>query len=889
MSKLLKQLPSLSKLVSLLFICLLIFSQAEGIATAYSDEGLNAIKTNTPHYLEGYCQLDGGGNAAPLNGTDNISKIYNYFIGKGLPDFQAAGIMGSMKGESGFEPQRAQGIFDRLVDADHWQEAKGGGWGLVQWTPGSKMIDPVKAAGKDPNDLSVQLDYLWGQLNNKWPDGWPGGPPSGGFNEKAAGDELKASQDLTAATVAFELKYERHAPPPQPERVVEAQKVLDLAKAGGTGGGTNSDPIYILGDSITARSATKYKSVFPNAIISARVGRSWISGGQEDSFNTGTQGPANTALSTDAAVIKEKAVKTVIVALGTNGFENGNPIDEIIKQVGETAPGAKIYWVNVASAVPGSVPAFNAALKQRQDAGKITVVDWAKVVDPTGDGTNNPKQILDDRTHPHIDNVPNTQKTGVDMLVELVSGALGSGGGGTAAGSGKCECNPSNSASNSGISNSSDVTDLSYTDDSRGGRPVGVSVWKPDGAGKHPLVMFAPGRNQNSKADGYYKRYLKAIASQGFVVAGLNFSDNNNPGAAPSDADDVKFAIDKVLAEEQFKTSIDPSAIGMIGHSDGGFVAGLVGYADNKKDSRIRAVILENGGGYAGYTYASGPALLGMLGTNDADNAGAVTNAYNSIKTPYNALAKFKGADHDQYIVSDTSEYKDGVDAITAAFLNRILKSQANSENGLNKVAETYKDKLDFESKTSNEIDAAAKATADDAATAAACAGSGGGNVEGLSATILAYAWPEYRASYKPQMPAYQEVVKNAKAKDQFIGGNQYPGDDCGGFVTRALVDSGFLPGYNNGGLVSKGASNTWGNQIPWADANMQLIGQVTSSSQLQPGDVAFDSDGGHTWMFVGKIDGFKSEIASASFDDRAPMAGTEGITYNGARWYRKK
>lgn len=864
------------RLVSLLLVFLMLFSSGEALAQTYNAAQLNAIKTNTPRHLPGACKVDSG-PATPLSGDDNIAKIYNYLIGKGLKDFQAAGIMGNMHHESGFEPKRAQGIFDRLVEPKDWAQAKGGGYGLVQWTLGSKMVDPVTAAGKDAGELSVQLDFLWGQLNNKWPEGWPGQAPSTGFNEKAAGDAVKASEDITEATVAFELQYERHAGGPQPDRVVEAQKILDRLKGSGGGGS-----IYILGDSITARSATKYKEAFPDAVISARVGRSWSGGGQEDNANTGTQGPANTAVDTDKEAIK--AAKTIIIALGTNGYADSNPIDEILTKITGINGTAKIYWVNVANASE-KTPGFNTALVERQTAGKITVINWAGVVDPGGDGSKNPKKILDDGTHPRIDKVPDMDKSGVELLVELVSGVVSTGGAGTpSTGDDQCVCKVDGATS--GVTNSSSVVDFEYTDAARGNRAIGVSVWKPEGSGTYPLVMFAPGRNQNSKADGYYKRYLKAIANSGFVVAGLNFSDNTEPGAVPNDADDVKFAIDKILAEEQLKSMIDASDIGMVGHSDGGFVAGLVGYADNKKDSRIKAVILENGAGYAGYTYASGPALLGMLGTNDSGNAGAVSGAYGSIKTPYSGLAKFEGADHDQYIVSETSEYKQAVDAITTAFLSRTLKGQVTDQTDPAKVAEGYKDKVTFESKK-GEGQETTSTNSNTSANSADCPGTV--NTQGLSATILAYAWPQYEAGKLEQMPVYAQVVKEKSAKGEYVGGIKYPGNDCGGFVTRALIDSGFLPEYNYGGKWKDGASNAAIAQLPWAKANMQSLGTVTSSSQLQPGDVAFDYDAGHTWMFVGKIEGFGSEIASASMDQRAPMAGTEGLTYNGATWYRKK
>lgn len=186
--------------------------------------------------------LGAAGSLAPLTGTDNIAKIYNYLLGKtvagqALKDFQVAGILGNMKPESGFEPQRLQSVYDKLVPADEVYPTtpqskptvEKTGWGLVQWTPYTKLIEPLKAAGKNPNELATQLDFLLEQLN--------GATPS---PEKAAGLNLVATTNVAEATVSFETKYERHAGPPQPSRIVEAQRILDLARAGGVGSATVS-------------------------------------------------------------------------------------------------------------------------------------------------------------------------------------------------------------------------------------------------------------------------------------------------------------------------------------------------------------------------------------------------------------------------------------------------------------------------------------------------------------------------------------------------------------------------------------------------------------------------------------------------------------------------
>jgi len=173
------------------------------------------------------CSTDGH---AGLDTEDNIAIIFNFFIDKGLEDFQAAGILGNMRHESGYEPMRAQGIFDRTVPGENWREAIGGGWGLVQWTPGSKIVDPVIAAGQNVNDIQVQLEFLWWQLTGEWPEDW--GPEHNESLELPAGNHLRSTTNVADATYSFETRYERHAGPPQPSRIVEAERILDLSRSG---------------------------------------------------------------------------------------------------------------------------------------------------------------------------------------------------------------------------------------------------------------------------------------------------------------------------------------------------------------------------------------------------------------------------------------------------------------------------------------------------------------------------------------------------------------------------------------------------------------------------------------------------------------------------------
>jgi len=179
--------------------------------------------------------------------------------------------------------------------------------------------------------------------------------------------------------------------------------------------------------------------------------------------------------------------------------------------------------------------------------------------------------------------------------------------------------------------------------------------------------------------------------------------------------------------------------------------------------------------------------------------------------------------------------------------------------------------------------------------------GSEGGECEAaptgnLSATIKAYAWPDYEAGKTQKKPEYEEAIKKAKSQGRYTGDTCFGGGvDCGGFITTLMIDSGFEPNYNHSGKVNQGAGAT-PTQEAWLKANWERVGtgsevkvggDASDPKVLRQGDVAIRS--GHTYMYAGDIPGFNSKIASASQCDRAPMAGKESPTDGTFTWYRKK
>lgn len=180
--------------------------------------------------------------------------------------------------------------------------------------------------------------------------------------------------------------------------------------------------------------------------------------------------------------------------------------------------------------------------------------------------------------------------------------------------------------------------------------------------------------------------------------------------------------------------------------------------------------------------------------------------------------------------------------------------------------------------------------------TSNGCVPPGFGNGD-LQQMVKQYAWSQhisYSSSILPeangrtilasdQTPAYASAVARAMSEGRYVGGIAVKGDDCGGFVSLLIYDSGFDKGYN---YEDRGGPTT--TQEAWLRQNWQQISS-TDATDRQPGDVAINNQ--HTYIYVGDIPGFGSQIASASVSGpvRAPMAGLEAVADPSFRWYRKK
>lgn len=135
----------------------------------------------------------------------NDQAAYDYFVGKGLTSFQAAGIVGNLDQESGVDPLAVQ--------------SGGPGRGIAQWSVGGRWDtdanDNAEAyatmEGQSVDSLQLQLDFIWYELTT-----------FSGYGLAA----LKATTNVTNATIAFETDFEGCGMCDQSTRVTYAEAVL---------------------------------------------------------------------------------------------------------------------------------------------------------------------------------------------------------------------------------------------------------------------------------------------------------------------------------------------------------------------------------------------------------------------------------------------------------------------------------------------------------------------------------------------------------------------------------------------------------------------------------------------------------------------------------------
>lgn len=151
----------------------------------------------------------------------NEQVIWDYLYKKVQNPYGVAAMMGNLYVESKLNPKNLQGSYERKLGMtdDQYTAAvdngtytavdfinDGAGYGLVQWTYWSRkegLLNMAKSRGVSIGDLSMQLDYLWNEIQKY----------------KTVIDAMKTGNSVRAISDVIAKRYER--PKDQSEKALQ--------------------------------------------------------------------------------------------------------------------------------------------------------------------------------------------------------------------------------------------------------------------------------------------------------------------------------------------------------------------------------------------------------------------------------------------------------------------------------------------------------------------------------------------------------------------------------------------------------------------------------------------------------------------------------------------
>ena len=147
-----------------------------------------------------------GVSAADISESENKTKVWRFLKANGYSDAAAAGIMGNIQVESGFNPASTN--------------PSSKAYGLCQWYKGRKsnLFNFAAKKGKPASDINVQLDFLMYEFNH--------GYKAYGF----VSDKFRRSNDIEYTTDLYLWRFEVPALKGTAEYTKEYENRLKYAK-----------------------------------------------------------------------------------------------------------------------------------------------------------------------------------------------------------------------------------------------------------------------------------------------------------------------------------------------------------------------------------------------------------------------------------------------------------------------------------------------------------------------------------------------------------------------------------------------------------------------------------------------------------------------------------
>ena len=783
-----------------IIICLLVVLSVSTYPVAAIDTGYynaNNILYYDPDAVDCQTSSTSNSSATSSDSNDNLVTVYNYFLGKGLSENQAAGIVGNISQESGGNPTLRQGG-GNLTDPSSLGTGVGVGkaWGLIQWDAGGRAIQYAKQAKITGNisDINTQLDIVWWHMNNT--------TPTGASSFLAA---YKATTTVNAATDMFEQKMEGAGTPMMSNRYKAAELALKYTK-NPTTTGTSTDAA----SGCTCGNTTTSSGV--DVVIDP--GHSGADKNETDPTTKLFIGDSSNDTERDQVWKTSEKVKSLLEAKGYTVKMTKDKEDSYVnlKQRAEIANSAN---AQIAVSIHNTEGKFG-------DAASGWVIPQK---------VNNYRTSSDGKKHAFSDSA--LAKKSQDYANKILATRKKSEG-------------------------SAVIHDLNFE---------GRAPLSPGNISIVQLFSKIPWVYNEVGQTGYNSdKYAKGIADG--IMAAIKPGSNDS---AESSSVDSGTPTNGGLQEKSFavkQTGSVPAGGRDVGATlYGGSYSGGKWQPSNGIQGSASGATDDNGMGYDGIPLPGKTAYAEL----DMGSALGGLDKYTKLQITYKGKS----------IVAEKRDIGGGGSPISGKpraidlwwETAKLLDMRDSAVVNVKPVsADTPLTPITGSASASSSKDCSGGAANGDAIT-----------------TAINYAWPTYhKPNYTKKKPEYEKAIAAAQKAGKYVGGGQYPGVDCGGFVTRVMQDSGLDPKYGGGGNTD--------NQLEY----LQKAGNWTeikpkSTADMKPGDVAIKtSGGGHTYLYVGTVSGFEKQVASASYSPsntawRAPMAGSEKPADPEYRWFRLK
>lgn len=304
-----------------------------------------------------YSSSSSSSSSINLSGNDNAEKIWNFLKSKGLSDVQAGGILGGLYGEAGFDPTLNE-------------YGNGIGFGIAQWSFGRRtnLENYAKEKGKPVEDLGLQLDFLWHELETSY---------------RSDLDVIKSANDVETVVKqwvgghgwGFERPAAEHIPQRNADGVQVAKQLIQKfggrGDSGGSSAGQSSNSggsgYTFIGDSLTVGVQDKLGSSFSGSNVDAFVGRG---------INQPGQGGGSILNSLNGLTLNQ----TVVINNGAN--DSFEPIDKA-KEMLDKLKDKKVILITSYSGDNYERTNSNISALAKE-YNNITVLDWKAYVDANG-------------------------------------------------------------------------------------------------------------------------------------------------------------------------------------------------------------------------------------------------------------------------------------------------------------------------------------------------------------------------------------------------------------------------------------------------------------------------------------------------------------------------